>query len=64
MTNDDRVRDDGRVWGHIEDGVFRHLPKRPLLDAGLGPAPFEVTLPDGRVRQVVHEPVHEVGTQT
>lgn len=54
--HDDNARDDGRVWGHIEAGVFRPLPKGPMLAAGLGPAPFDVALPDGRVRKVVHQP--------
>lgn len=52
----DLPRDDGRIWGHIEDGIFRPLPKRPMVDAEMGPPPFTITLPDGRVRHVVHEP--------
>jgi hypothetical protein len=53
---EDRERDDGKVWGFMEYGIFVKLPKRPMLDAGLGPPPFTVTLPDGRGRQVIHEP--------
>lgn len=49
--------DDGRGWGHIEFGVWRPLPKVPMLLAGLGPPPFDVALPSGEVRHVVHDPV-------
>lgn len=55
-----RARDDGRPWGFMEaDGGFVSLPKRPMLDAGLGPPPFTVNLPDGRVRQIIHQPEPE-----
>jgi hypothetical protein len=53
---DDTERDDGKPWGHIVDGQWWPLPKLPLLRAGLGPPPFKVTLPDQRVREVVHPP--------
>lgn len=48
--------DDGMPWGHIEGGKWYLLPKTPLLHAEMGPPPFEVRLPDGRVRLVVHQP--------
>lgn len=51
--------DDGRPWGFLEDGAWILLPKQPLLLAGLGPPPFSVTLPDGRVRHVVHRPANQ-----
>jgi hypothetical protein len=56
LTHEERARDDGRLWGFMEGSVFIALPKLPLLRNQLGPPPFEVTLPDGRVRQVVHRP--------
>ena len=53
----DASRDDGRVWGFLLDnGIFIRLPKTPLLLAGLGPPPFDVTLPSGDIRHVVHQP--------
>lgn len=55
----DQSRDDGRVWGHIEDGVFRPLDKRLMLDGGYGPPPFEIEIRAGVVRRVVCQP--EVG---
>ncbi len=45
-----------RRWGWIVNGEFRPLPIEPLLDAGLGPPPFDVTLPSGEVRHVVEDP--------
>jgi hypothetical protein len=54
MTHDNE-HDDGRPWGHItSDGVWHELPKQPMLLAQLGPPPFQVTLPTGQVRLVVH----------
>jgi hypothetical protein len=51
------AHDDGKPWGHItNDGVWHLLPKTPLLLADLGPPPFQVMLPSGQVRHVVHEP--------
>ena len=50
------MSDDGRPWGfvHPVEGWIV-LPKGPgLID--LGPPPFDVTLLDGRVRHVVHQP--------
>jgi hypothetical protein len=57
----DASRDDGRVWGFLLDnGIFIRLPKTPLLLAGLGPPPFDVILPSGETRHVVHQPAaHE-----
>lgn len=49
--------DDGLEWGHIDKaGAWHPLPKTPMLLAEMGPPPFDVTLPDGRVRHVVHKP--------
>jgi len=53
---EDKLRDDGREWGHIVDGEFRLLPKAPLLRAGLGPPPFDVEMWDKTVRHVCHRP--------
>lgn len=53
-------RDDGRAWGHIINGRWRALPKVPLLGALLGPPPFDVALPDGQIRRVVHNPAEVV----
>jgi hypothetical protein len=57
MTDrEDRLNDDDKPWGHVEDGEFYILPKGPMLASGLGPPPFDVKLPDGRVRHVCHRP--------
>lgn len=56
----DDAGDDGKVWGFLEHGIFVVLPKRPMLLAGLGPPPFTVELPDGRLRHVVHAPDNAV----
>ena len=49
--------DDGLPWGYIsQDGVWRPLPKTPMILAEMGPPPFWVTLPSGEVRYVIHEP--------
>jgi hypothetical protein len=53
---DDLARDDGRVWGFIEQGKFVVLPKGPMLRAGLGPPPFDVIMPDQQIRRVIHSP--------
>lgn len=52
----DRPRDDGTIWGFIEQDVFVALPKQPMLNDGLGPPPFDVTLPNGSVRHVIVRP--------
>jgi hypothetical protein len=50
--------DDGLPWGWITpDGVWRELPKIPLLLGNFGPPPFTVTLPSGQPRHVIHAPV-------
>lgn len=50
-------QDDGKPWGFItESGEWIKLPKTPMLLAGLGSPPFDVTLPSGEVRHVVHKP--------
>jgi hypothetical protein len=56
MIDGREATDDGREWGHLEFGVWRPLPKRPMLLAQLGPPPFYVSLPSGEVRHVVHDP--------
>lgn len=48
--------DDGRPWGHMEDGKWRLLPKLPMTRGALGPPPFSVVLPSGEVRHVIHDP--------
>jgi hypothetical protein len=49
--------DDGKPWGWIgADGAWRALPKPPLIMAELGPPPFDVRLPSGEVRHVIHQP--------
>lgn len=49
--------DDGKPWGHItDDGVWHPLPKTPMLLAEMGPPPFDVVLPFGATRHVVHKP--------
>ena len=49
--------EDGQPWGFMrEDGIWQRLPKTPMLLAALGPPPFEVKLPSGEMRRVVHEP--------
>ena len=52
----DHEHDDGEPWGFITAGVWIPLPKQPLLLAGLGPPPFDVRLPSGEIRHVVHQP--------
>lgn len=48
--------DDGKPWGFVAgNGVWVEVPKRPLLEAGLGPAPFDVRLPYA-TRRIVHRP--------
>jgi hypothetical protein len=54
---DDAGRDTALPWGSIRaEGVFRPLPKGPMLAAGFGPPPFKVTLPIGEVRHVIEQP--------
>lgn len=48
--------DDGLPWGWICGGVWRAIPKTPLLLGNFGPPPFDVELPDGRIRSILHEP--------
>jgi hypothetical protein len=49
--------DDGLPWGWIDSqGDWRVLPKGPMVGAGLGPPPFDVTLSNGEVRRVIHQP--------
>lgn len=52
----DSDHDDGRIWGYMDGDIFRPLPKRPMLLAGLGPPPFSITMSDGRVRDIIHDP--------
>ena len=53
------MNDDGLPWGWIDDGMWRPLPKVPMILAGMGPPPFTVTLPNGTDRHVVHQPALE-----
>lgn len=47
----------GPPWGVIrEDGTFREIPKRPLLNAARYSPPFEVMKPDGQVITIVVKP--------
>lgn len=55
-SDDDTVHDNGVVWGFMSGDTFVPLPKRPLLLAGLGPAPFSVVLPSGQTRHVINAP--------
>ena len=50
--------DDGLPWGYIdpEVGDWIVLAKGPLINAGFGPPPFEITLPSGIRREVIHQP--------
>jgi hypothetical protein len=49
--------EDGQPWGFIDEaGVWHRLPKTPMLLSALGPPPFDVVLPSGDIRHVVHEP--------
>lgn len=45
-------QDDGFPWGFFDEHEFIEIPKTPLLLAGYGPPPFDVTLPSGEVRRV------------
>lgn len=57
MSHSQPSPDTVRLWGYIlDDGTFRPLPMAPLLGAGMGPPPFDVTLPSGEVRHVVEAP--------
>ena len=49
--------DDGRRWGFmVEPDIWLELPKVPMLLANLGPPPFDVTLPSGELRHIIHNP--------
>ncbi len=49
--------DDGKPWGFIAaNGKWVELPKTPMLLARLGPPPFDVTLPSGEIRHIIHQP--------
>ena len=48
--------DDELPWGFMNGETWVPLPKVPLLLAELGPPPFDVTLPSGEVRRVIHQP--------
>lgn len=45
-----------RPWGYMLGDTFIELPKRPMELAGLGPPPFAVQLPTGKVRHVIEKP--------
>jgi hypothetical protein len=49
--------DDGRKWGFmVEPTIWIEIPKVPMLLANLGPPPFDVELPSGEVRHIIHDP--------
>lgn len=49
--------DDGRNWGFmVEPTIWIQIPKVPMLLANLGPPPFDVTLPSGEIRHIIHNP--------
>jgi hypothetical protein len=48
--------DTPKRWGYMAGGVFRALPKIPMLSVGLGPPPFDVELPTGEIRHIIEEP--------
>jgi hypothetical protein len=50
------LADDGLSWGYMDNGNWRELPKVPMLLAEMGPPPFDVTLPSGEVRHIIHQP--------
>lgn len=54
-----RSTDDGLPWGYLRDGIWIWLPKQPMVEAGFGPPPFNITLPSGEVRHVIHQPVDQ-----
>lgn len=54
-------QDNGKPWGMRVVGMFLMLDKRPMLEAGLGPPPFTLTLADGRQVSIVsQEPGDEI----
>lgn len=54
-----RNNDDGLPWGYIspEHGDWVNIAKSELVVKGYGPPPFDLTLPDGRVLHVIHQPL-------
>lgn len=48
--------DDGLPWGRMIGDFWLELPKIPMLNAGFGPPPFDLMMPDGKVRRIMHEP--------
>lgn len=59
MTERRFPTDDGQPWGFMSGQQWVPLPKTPLLLAELGPPPFEVKLPSGDIRHVIHRPAAE-----
>lgn len=58
MVNENHEQDDGRPWGFMSDGwCWNEIPKLPILRAGIGPPPFEIELPGGQIRHIVHNPM-------
>jgi hypothetical protein len=51
--NKDFENDTPNQWGFATNQGVIPLPKLPMLKAGLGPPPFDVTLPGGQVRHVI-----------
>lgn len=56
MTDETPKNDDGLPWGFMVGEVWHGVPKVPLLGAHLGPPPFDVVLPSGQTRRIVHRP--------
>lgn len=61
VDGDDLKHDDGLPWGWMCEGVWRVVPKGPLLRARMGPPPFTVRLESGEVREIIHRPAGEPG---
>lgn len=54
------THDDGMPWGFItEQGDWRVLPKGPMVQGGYGPPPFDIKLPSGEIRRVIHQPAQK-----
>lgn len=50
--------DDGQPWGYIDPKMddWIVMPKGPMIAAGYGPPPFQIVLPSGEIREVIHQP--------
>lgn len=43
-------------WGMMEENVFLKLPKLPMERAGYKNPPFDVLMPDGKIRHIIERP--------